>query len=309
MGSVTRRRWFALLAACCLAFLGGCALPSSPTEATVPRAWRRTNAWGPDAYAARAEGKLQPLFFTQEMADWAEFGRRTIQDGDILFRYGQSYKPYEIFTSRLIAGIEDNRFSHDGIARWEGDTLYIYDAEPAPLGIRKVPFEFWILDTADCSLVIKRLRPECRFAVPQAIAYCEDVWLRQVPFDDALRPDDEKLYCSEMIEKAYRSAGLVLSEPLPISCLPHYRRWLWVKPLVTLLTPIRVNVPVFALGNEYYGTFGSPLLETVYEQSPDPRAGRRKPPICGDAAECGTAVSAEEDRPDTEGAGVAPVAP
>lgn len=286
-GSAARFRLFGPLAACCLALLGGCALPSSPTEATVPRDWRRVNAWGPDAYAARAAGELRPLFYTQEMADWAEFGRRTIQDGDILFRYGQSYKPYEIFTSRLISGIEDDRFSHDGIAHWEGDALYIYDAEPAPLGIRKVPFDFWVLDTADHSMVVKRLRPEFRFAIPQAIAYCEDVWLRQVPFDDALRPDDEKLYCSEMIEKAYRSAGLVLSEPLPISCLPHYRRWLPIRPLVTIFTPIRVNVPVFALGNEHYGTFGSPLLETVYEESPDPRAGRRKPPICGDGAPCG----------------------
>jgi hypothetical protein len=275
-----------------LAFFGaGCALPSSPTEATVPREWRKKNAWGPEAYAARAQGTLQPLFCTPEMAEWREFGRRIIQDGDILFRYGYSYKPYEIFTSRLIAGVEDDRFSHDGIAHWEGDTLYIYDAEPAPQGIRKVPFDFWMLDTANHSLVIKRPRPEYRCAIPQALAYCEDVWLRQVPFDDALRPDDEKLYCTEMIEKAYRSAGVVLSEPLPIYCLPHYRRWVWVQPLVTTFTPIRPNVSLFALGNPYYGTYGSPLLETVYEESPDPREDRREPPLCDQGPPCAARVA------------------
>ena len=261
-------------------FGGGCALPSSPTEATVPREWRRTNAWGPEAYVARAEGRLQPRFYTQQMAEWAEFARCHIEEGDILFRYGQSYKPYEIFTSCLISSIEDNRFSHDGFAHWEGDTCYIYDAEPEPLGIRKVPFDFWMLDTANDSLVIKRPRPEYRFAVPAAAAYCEDVWLRQVPFDDALRLDDERLYCTEMIEKAYRSGGVVLSEPLPIKCLPHYRRWLPIRPLINTFTEIRVDEPVFALGNPHYGAYGSPVLETVYEQSPDRREGRRKPPIC-----------------------------
>ena len=276
-----RRR---LCVVCLLALCGaGCALPTSPTMATVPKEWRRTNPWGPQANAARAEGQLTPLFYNQEMAEWAEFGRRNIQEGDILFRYGKSYKPYEMFTSRVIAGVEDNRFSHDGIAHWEGDALYIYDAEPDPQATRKIPFEFWVLDVADQSLVIKRLRPEFRCCIPKAIAYCDDVYQKQVPFDDALDPDDRRLYCSEMVEKAYRSAGLVLSDPIPITCMPHYQRWLPIKPLVTLFTPIRVNRKVFALGNQYYGTFGSPLLETVYEQSPDKRENQRQPPICHDA--------------------------
>ncbi len=276
-----------LSAACLLALLAaGCALPSSPTMSTVPREWRRRNPWGPEAYVARAEGHLCPLFYTQAMAEWAEFGRKHIQDGDILFRYGKSYKPYEIFTGRLIAGIEDNRFSHNGLAHWEGDTLYIYDAEPEPQGVRKVPFDFWVLDDADESLVVKRPRPEFRDAIPQAIAYCEDAWQRQVPFDPDLTGDENKLYCTEMIERAYRSAGIVLSEPLPIKCMPHYKRWLPLLPAVYAFSKLRVYVPVYALGNQYYGTFGSPLLETVYEQSPDRRLERRKPPTCGGDAAC-----------------------
>ena len=254
--------------------------------ATVPREWRRRNPWGPEAYVARAEGKLCSRYYTQRMADWAEFGRRHIQEGDILFRYGQSYSPYQIFTSGVIAGVEDNRFSHDGIAHCEGDAVYVYDAEPDPEGIRKVPFEFWVLDDADQSLVVKRLRPEFRECIPRAIAYCEDVWQRQVRFDSDLRPDDQRLYCSEMVEKAYRSSGLVLSQPLTIQCMPHYTRWLPIKPLVSVFSGIRVDVPVYALGNQYYGTFGSPLLETVYEQSRDKRLDQREPPICSDKAAC-----------------------
>jgi hypothetical protein len=275
-----RRRFPAASALWLLLFSAGCSLPSSPTMATVPREWRQVNPWGPEANAARAEGKLVPLFYTEEMAEWAKFGRCHIQDGDILFRYGRSYSLYDNASSRIIAGAEDNRFSHDGVAHWENDTLYIYDVEPAPQGVRKIPFEFWVLDVANKSLTIKRLRPEYQACIPAALHYCEDAYERQIPFDDALRLDDEKLYCSEMIEKAYRSAGVVLSEPIRIECLPNYRRWRILKPVIQTVTPVRATNAIFALGNPYYGTFGSPLLETVYEQSPDPWLAWRKPPIC-----------------------------
>lgn len=77
----------------------------------------------------------------------------------------------------------------------------------------------------------------------------------------------------------------MLSEPLPIQCLPHYKRRLPLVPVAYAFSKLRVYVPIYALGNPCYGTFGSPLLETVYEQSPDKREDRRRPPICvGDAA-------------------------
>ena len=49
---------------------------------------------------------------------------------------------------------------------------------------------------------------------------------------------------------------------------------------------IRVAVPAWALGNQCCGSFGSPLLETVYEQSRDKRLEKRQPPICGHESAC-----------------------
>src|SRR4051812_13865178 len=60
----------------------GCSLPTSPSMATVPRAWRKTNPWGPEANAARAEGKLVPRFYPEQMAAWMEFARQHVQEGD-----------------------------------------------------------------------------------------------------------------------------------------------------------------------------------------------------------------------------------
>jgi hypothetical protein len=129
--------------------------------------------------------------------------------------------------------------------------------------LRKIPYEFWALDVAAGTFAVKRLRPEYRPCIPQALAYCEAQWLRQPPFDNNLHLDDEELYCSELVEKAYRSAGLVLSEPTKIRCLPHYRRFAFLTPFTDAFTEVRVDEPVFSIGNPCYGTFGSPCLELV----------------------------------------------
>ncbi len=47
--------------------------------------------------------------------------------------------------------------------------------------------------------------------IPKVIAYCRKVFKDQVPFDYQLSEDDDALYCIEMTEKAFRSAGIQLS--------------------------------------------------------------------------------------------------
>lgn len=286
-----------LLVLTCLS--AGCALPRSPSQASVPAAWRRTNPWGPEANAARAAGCLQPRFYTSQMAAWAAFGRANLQTGDILFRYGRSTTPMGWLSSRVVSGISGSRFTHDAFVCREGDDVFIYDAMPEPEGVRKIPFEFWMLDTDPGSLVIKRLRPPFRSCIPQAVAYIEDAYRRQPPFDTFLHLDDEKLYCTELLEKAYRCAGLALSDLVPTRCLPHYPRYGILRPVVERLTSFRVDEPVFALGNACFGLFASPYLETVLdEQAPDDRHPSLPPrcppvPFPGGACPTGCALPGE----------------
>jgi hypothetical protein len=253
--------------------VAGCSIPHLPTAATVPPAWRNTNSWGPEANAARARGELQPCFKPRELPAWEEFGRVHIQTGDLLFRFGRYQRLSSWLTGCIMAGAMDSRFSHDGIACWEGGTLYVYDIEPAPESVRKVPFSYWALDAAEGSLAVKRLRPEYQPYIPQALAYIADAYHRQVAFDDAFLLDDDRLYCAKMIEQAFRSAGLALSEPVPICRLPHFRRFCLLAPLAYLASGVRVDERVYALGNDRYGTFGSPYLDTVYDaRLPEPRS-------------------------------------
>jgi hypothetical protein len=275
-----RRRAPAVVVLVAVVSLAGCSLPRSPSMATTPREWRDRNAWGPEADAARAAGTLQPLCCPAALAAWEEFGREHVREGDLLFRYGVAYHITGRLTACVTAGVCDSPFTHDAIAHWEGDELYVYDIVPAPEGVRKIPFAFWALDNAPHSLAVMRLRPEYRCYIPGALAYIEDAWLRQVPFDEGLHLDDERLYCSEMIEKAFRSAGLALSDPVPIRCLPCYPAYSFLRPLAEWAAGVDVEEPVFAVGNARYGLFGSPRLELVYSELPEGREARRHGPRC-----------------------------
>ena len=138
-----------------------------------------------------------------------------------------------------------------------------------------------MLDTKAGSLVIKRLLPEYQYAIPVALDYCEAAYQRRTRFDRQMRLDDETLYCTELIEKAFRCAGLVLSEPIKIRCVPKYGRYSWLRPLAERYYGFSVDRPVFAPGNQHYGTYSCPYLVTVYDATYCGRPEKdRKPPRC-----------------------------
>ena len=112
---------------------------------------------------------------------------------------------------------------------------------------------------------------------------------QQVPFDYELGPDDSKLYCVEMTEKAFRAAGVALSEPIalgdmkranefPVSMLGLQYASGWV-----LDRAISFQDRVFMPGNDHHGLWGSPFLLTVFPATdvadrsvPDLQASRKE---------------------------------
>ena len=118
-----------------------------------------------------------------------------------------------------VADADNGAFSHTGVVAIENGEPVVYDT--TKMGVACQPFGVWILDNVG-ALGVKRLRPEHRGAVPKVLAYCHKVFQKQVPFDYELGPDDSKLYCVEMTEKAFRAAGVALSEPIALGDMePH----------------------------------------------------------------------------------------
>ncbi|HZT81664.1 MAG TPA: YiiX/YebB-like N1pC/P60 family cysteine hydrolase [Gemmataceae bacterium] len=258
------RRLPCLLTLPALALLPGCSmvLPCA-SDAVVPPAWQGRNAWGPEADAARRRGELRDRRPDPRMAEWAAWGRQYLQDGDILLRLGEARTVVGLDFSRLAAHVSCSAFSHSGLAHWRDGTVWVYDT--AKEGVRDQPFEVWLLDITDEIFAVHRLRPEYRDRIPAAVDYCRRAWLRQVPFDRHFAPDDDALYCVELTEKAYRHAGVELSEPIRICDLPNYHTKPLLRCTLKALSPIGMSNPVYVAGNDRFGLRASPKLELVYQ--------------------------------------------
>ena len=248
---------------------------AEPTDWMSPPGWSG-NFWGPAATRARAAGELPPIQLSTSMAQWDRWGHTVLRDGDIVFRLGDARTLGGCFPlSWFIATATGSRYSHTGIVAIEDGSPVVYDCSSA--GIQRQPFPVWMLDCLG-PLGVKRLKPDHRRHIPAVLGFCRDVFEKQVPFDYEFLIDDSKLYCVEMTEKAFRSQGLVLSEPVRIGDwenLVHYpltaMAFLQCSGLA-LEQPISLDQPVYLPGNETQGIWASPLLETVYPRKTDQRA-------------------------------------
>ena len=243
-----------------------------PSDRFAPPGWQG-NPWGPAAACARAEGRLPAIVMTPAMERWDRWGHAVLRDGDVVFRMGDTRILCGLFPfSRFLADATGSRYSHSGVVAIEDGSPVVYDCTKA--GVRRQPFPIWTLDNVG-AFGVKRLKAERRRSIPGVLAYCRTAFDEQVPFDYRFDPDDSALYCVEMTEKAFRSQGLALSEPVRLGDMENGGRYpiciglfLSLSPLA-LGRPLTLEQPVFMPGNGRHGVWASPLLEAVYPPATD----------------------------------------
>ena len=242
-----------------------------PTDRLIPPGWKG-NPWGPAAMAARKTGQIPPLPLTPLMIRWQSWGKAVLQDGDIVFRRGDAHVLFGRFPfSRWLANASGSVYSHTGVVAIEDGEPVVYDTTHS--SVRRQPFHVWILDNVG-PVGVKRLKAENRSRIPEVLAYCRKVFDEQPPFDFELDLDDSKLYCLEMTEKAFRSAGLALSRPVRIGDMENIARYPLVVLMFQTVTPwilekgLTLEQPIYLPGNERHGIWASPLLEPVYPPAP-----------------------------------------
>ena len=254
-----------------LAYNGSGDRGKEPTDLLVPTSWQG-NPWGPRAADARKSGELPPIVDSPTMTQWDAWGKKVLKTGDVLFRRGDArilrgWFPF----SRFIANVSGSPYSHIGTLVVEDGELFVYDTTKA--SVRRMPFKVWILDTVG-AFGVKRLKPEYRGRIPKVLDYLGSVYQKQVPFDYELSVDDRELYCVEMAEKAFRHAGLVLSQPILLADMENINQFPLCVLGFTSLTSLKLDQAVFFPGNDRHGIWSSPLLETVYETKPSARAAQ-----------------------------------
>jgi hypothetical protein len=249
------------------------------TDWMIPPGWTG-NPWGPAATAARYAGKLPPIPMTPMMEKWDQWGRAMLRDGDIVFRLGDARTMLGFLPlSRFIAHATGSPYSHTGIVAVEDGVPVVYDC--STFGIQRQPFAVWMVDSIG-SFGVKRLKPHLSQHVSGVLGHCRKVFEDQVPFDDEFRIDDSRLYCVEMTEKAFRSQGLALSDPV---CIGDWEN-LVQYPLTAfgivhcssmfVANSITLDQQVYVPGNERQGIWASPMLDTVYPYAKQGKQNQNK---------------------------------
>ncbi|MFO0889515.1 MAG: YiiX/YebB-like N1pC/P60 family cysteine hydrolase [Isosphaeraceae bacterium] len=240
--------------------------PREMSERIVPPGFQG-NYYGPEATKARREGRLSPIQITPQMARWDDWARKYLRDGDILFRQGDARVLKGFFPmSRFYANCSNSKFSHTGIVAFEEEGPVVYDTTGT--GVARQPFSVWTLDNVG-NFGVKRLRPESRGAVPKILAYCRKVFREQPPFDYELGLDDKALYCVEMTEKAFRAAGIPLSEPVRLGDMERAAEFpvcmlgLAIASKFVLDNPLTLETAVYFPGNDRHGIWSSPHLMVI----------------------------------------------
>lgn len=119
------------------------------------------------------------------------------REGDVLF---QSLPRTSL--TMAIEGATDSPWSHCGIVAYEDGQWMVYEAYGS---VQRVPLsKFWQRSRAN-QFAVYRLKPEHQPQVPHLLE-CVRAFLGR-PYDVRYEMDEEKIYCSELIFKAWRDAG------------------------------------------------------------------------------------------------------
>ncbi len=245
-----------------------------PTDRLIPAGWVG-NPWGPAATAARKSGEIPPIPDTPSMKQWDQWARKVLRTGDILFRRGDARIMGGTFPfSRFLANVTGSQFSHIGTVVIEDGEPVVYDTTKS--SVRRQPLKIWILDNAG-PFGVKRLKAAYRDRIPKVVEYLYAMYAKQVPFDYELSTDDRELYCVEMAEKAFRHAGLTLSEPVLLADMENIQQFPLCVLGFTSFTSLKLDQAVFFPGNDRHGIWSSSYLETVYMAPAPPPSQTTKP--------------------------------
>jgi len=120
----------------------------------------------------------------------------TPQDGDIVF---QSLPHSRLVNA--IEGVSGSPFSHCGLVARRAGVWVVYEAYD---GVEVTPLKEFIFRGRKHGFAVYRLKPRYQPYVPKIIERTTGYLGR--PYDSRYRMDDENIYCSELIYKAFRDA-------------------------------------------------------------------------------------------------------
>jgi hypothetical protein len=118
------------------------------------------------------------------------------QEGDVIF---QSLPHGPVVWA--IEGVTGSPYSHCGIVARRDNQWVVYEAYRR---VSATPLKTFLLRGRSGGFAVYRLNDDNRSHIPATLTSCQTYLGR--PYDIRYRLDDEKIYCSELIYKAFRDA-------------------------------------------------------------------------------------------------------
>jgi uncharacterized protein YycO len=181
--------------------------------------------------------------------------KQFIKPGDIICRQGNAYL-LGIWLSGLISDLTQSKYSHASMVVEVGDKVVFaeVDTDVYPLNASE-----WIKDSLGDDLLV--LRPKISLeAVQKAVDSAKSILGIGHKFNFGFVPHPSKRYCVELIQEAYKEAGIDLCPQTRLNKMPGWRNW---HRLVLLLNGIKPTTSVWVVGNEEIGLLSSPILEVI----------------------------------------------
>lgn len=194
--------------------------------------------------------------------------RDVAKAGDIIFRMGtQPVLGGLIDFSKETARMANSDFSHACIViqadnEGVGVSAGLMVADTSVYGIERRFFKDWHIEGTE-NLVIKRLKPDYQFLVPQVLNTINLLLDQDVLYNESFEYNNKTFYCSQVVDYAFRVNGYPLSDLVRIKDFPNYG--FIFHGLGCLIGGVDPNVEVALPGNDEIGLFSSPMLDTVVD--------------------------------------------
>jgi hypothetical protein len=213
--------------------------------------------------------------------EWREQARREVpvvepalKAGDIVFRLSTTQVAGGLLNfSQTIADATESDFSHAAIVyRAEADGVVVLDV--SPIGISRRYLRDWYRE-GTFNFAARRLRPEYQHLIPLVLAEADKLIAQDVLYDDKFVPDDDRYYCTEVVDHCFRTAGYPLAERMRIRDFPDNDLVMYIG---CAIGGIDMDNLVAIAGNERIGLFSSPMLEAVLDLRTAGAGGSARPP-------------------------------
>lgn len=178
-----------------------------------------------------------------------------IQPGDILCRQGNAYV-LGIWLSGLVSTLTKSKYSHASMVVEVSDKITLAEVDTA---VYPLDASEWVKDSLGDDLLVLRAKANLE-AIKKAVESAKGILGRGHKFNFGFSPHPRKRYCIELIQEAYKEAGIDLCPQTQINKMPGWRSW---HRLVLLLNGLKPTTSVWVVGNKELGLLSSPMLEVI----------------------------------------------